>query len=694
MSHIVLFVLLFFQLVYISSGTVLATNFVQPFSDPTSAAYKTLTQNPKFELSVVNLPIIRNAFLAYCRTNDDCPHTLRCRSEDAVKHTSIDCNSATDDCWCINPLQICDSSDDCAVGDVCVAVSTNSTDYFCVPCRSLKSPSRRSSPPVIINGSSSHCFNENGNYKREPVSFVDKNVYPNTDVEPENFFLRGCTSSFDCQRFHLECHTERNDGSKITCPFANQFEYIGHAAGCACLDYTRTCNTSDDCQITETCVKLFPSSVQSICISCLSLPTRHPNPIEQIGSQPRCPSPTPYAVKSPYHQRNGHLQRCRKYSDCDGHICVTETNNGSMTLCENLSTGCVCFDLFAENECQTSDDCQMGERCVKLYDTSQRATCVPCSALTSLSHKRVPLPVLIDAVVDSNNNNDTTSTGSNIRTPCDRILSVKDTEMYVTSHLQRCTDNFQAKRCGIGLSCNTLTNGGYIRSCQYNSQTCFCLNSTASNACVSSTDCSSGDITDTDVGCYKLTENAKVGYCLPKSSLSNLNPSPIPFYNISGSPGSTSHGEDDRETETEVEENTERNYQVFNDSSEPSEEPEPSMCIAAHALKHLPRDSLIYSVDVQAFVLCDPMMNCATPGHIIIYQGVAMMMKSYCQQLQILKGVEKPCTKKVMHVNSIRMGKRRRISSSDEAFQYTALAARAETTIEEGFLALIIRIGF
>lgn len=564
-----------------SSGTVLGTkSILAPSTFDIQTSSRQLTDNINFELTVTTLPIVRDAFLSQCRTHSDCPHTLICRSQDPVSHISIDCTSRTPDCWCLNPLQACDSSGDCAVGDVCVNVYSNSTNAYCVPCRSLKSPSRLSSPPLIVDSTLSPCssYDDAGKvvtpYKQEPVSFVNRNVRAGIDMEPENFFLRGCTSSFDCASFHLSCHTERNNSSTVACPFASNFQYIGHAAGCVCLDYTRTCITSDDCLVSETCVKLFPSSTNSVCVSCLSLPTRRPPPVEQIGSKPRCPSPTPYAASAPYHQRNGHLQRCRSYIDCDGHICVTERNSGETVLCDRLSTGCVCLDLFEENACRTSDDCDMGERCVKLYITSKMATCVPCSALTSLSHKRVPLPVLMDADMDDNGSSSSTSAGERkSQSPCDRILSVKDTEMYMPGHLERCAVNFQSKGCDMGLSCMTITNGGDIRNCQYNSQVCFCLNGTAANACVRSVDCWSDGLGGADdVRCYKLTETSKVGYCLPLQSISNLDPLPIPYFNTPQATGSASQSDDETEKEKEVETN-----QGFKDTSEPSDEPQSSL---------------------------------------------------------------------------------------------------------------------
>ncbi|PXF39796.1 hypothetical protein BWQ96_10493 [Gracilariopsis chorda] len=70
------------------------------------------------------------------------------------------------------------------------------------------------------------------------------------------------------------------------------------------------------------------------------------------------------------------------------------------------------------------------------------------------------------------------------------------------------------------------------------------------------------------------------------------------------------------------------------------------VCIAAKSLRHLPENMLLYSKHIPARVLCDAQQSCATPGHIGLYNGRPMMMRTYCQLVQ--------CCSAVMSVNSVR----------------------------------------
>lgn len=69
-------------------------------------------------------------------------------------------------------------------------------------------------------------------------------------------------------------------------------------------------------------------------------------------------------------------------------------------------------------------------------------------------------------------------------------------------------------------------------------------------------------------------------------------------------------------------------------------------CIDAEALRHLPREALVYDEDRSAMVLCDGNQSCATPGHMVRYRGRAMMMANYCQIVG--------CEERVKRVNSPR----------------------------------------
>lgn len=110
------------------------------------------------------------------------------------------------------------------------------------------------------------------------------------------------------------------------------------------------------------------------------------------------------------------------------------------------------------------------------------------------------------------------------------------------------------------------------------------------------------------------------------------------------------------------------------------------VCIDADALAHMGRDELLFEEHQTANVLCDDSGSCATPGHVVRYRGVGMMMKSYCG----LVG----CVEKVIKVNSPRYRFGVRVPSKTEGLEYTAFAARYESMAEETTMAAAVRMGF
>lgn len=114
----------------------------------------------------------------------------------------------------------------------------------------------------------------------------------------------------------------------------------------------------------------------------------------------------------------------------------------------------------------------------------------------------------------------------------------------------------------------------------------------------------------------------------------------------------------------------------------PTEDP---ACIDASALGNMLAEELVFDGHVVKAALCDAQGSCATDGHIVEYQGRAMMMKSYCE----LVG----CEERVMEVNSPRQRRRLRVPSRTEGLEFTAFAARYSTRAEEMMLAAAIRIG-
>lgn len=110
------------------------------------------------------------------------------------------------------------------------------------------------------------------------------------------------------------------------------------------------------------------------------------------------------------------------------------------------------------------------------------------------------------------------------------------------------------------------------------------------------------------------------------------------------------------------------------------------VCVDARALKHMDSDELVYKVHVWAKVLCDASDSCATPGHIVIFNGTAMMMKTYCYIAN--------CAESEMFVNSPKYRCGFVFGSNTGGLHFTAFAARYQTLAEEAIIASAVHFGF
>lgn len=106
-------------------------------------------------------------------------------------------------------------------------------------------------------------------------------------------------------------------------------------------------------------------------------------------------------------------------------------------------------------------------------------------------------------------------------------------------------------------------------------------------------------------------------------------------------------------------------------------------CVDVRALQGRP---LVYAQHRRRLVLCDSAGSCATPGHVVVWKGAAMMMKSYCALVS--------CQRTVAWVNSPAYARGLRVVSRTSGLEYTAFAARYETAVEERALAVAVRAGF
>lgn len=113
-----------------------------------------------------------------------------------------------------------------------------------------------------------------------------------------------------------------------------------------------------------------------------------------------------------------------------------------------------------------------------------------------------------------------------------------------------------------------------------------------------------------------------------------------------------------------------------------------TVCVDAKALEEAGVD-LVYKDHQRGSVLCDQNGSCATPGHLVSWNGRPMMMKRYCADI-----VNVLCNRRVMWVNSIRFRRKVVVSSKTIGLEYTALAARYESSMEELMLRAVVRLGF
>lgn len=90
----------------------------------------------------------------------------------------------------------------------------------------------------------------------------------------------------------------------------------------------------------------------------------------------------------------------------------------------------------------------------------------------------------------------------------------------------------------------------------------------------------------------------------------------------------------------------------------------------------------------QATVLCDNNLTCATPGHMVIFNDVPMMMKTYCQRVPTAN-----CDHRIMLVNSPRMKAILRLTMDTPQLLLTAMAASYETAVEKIVMRVALSSG-
>lgn len=586
---------------------------------------------------LLTLVILRSANagpfnLQSCTEDEDCLPGAECLGILDSGELDWYCDEDSGGCYCASDDSVfsCENSDTCAVGDFCGKLSPTATVSYCISCQ-LKTTLQIDIPSGVC-----------------PT--VIPTSKPQTDEEEGSTFLEECSEESDNEcHSDLDCITESNGGETLICDYNPFFSCV-----CVTNREGRRCESSDTCPVNERCVKLYQSSKTGYCVPCNSTSNRvDPTPILLDGESQPCPVPSPSSeFPASTDEESHYLQGCsyREDRECkDWLTCMTETNEGDYFSCgfDYFAKGCTC--LYTEDTCENSETCSLGTHCVKLFNNSKTSFCVDCAS--TKESIRIPTPI--------------NKTGPSAE--CAPKITYKDPQGDAfPTYLQTCSGIFD---CSGLNDCYNLRNDGTLQDCDLTP--CFCLR--IRDQCNRDSDCDSG------YGCFRLLPNSITSFCIPCSDTGNRDPLPYPAdsgnrcnvdQEVIAKPTNPSSSSDSTTTPT-------------SDSGNPSD----AVCIGAHALAHLPKEDLLFREHFRAFVLCDLHENCATPGHIIAFEEKAMMMKTYCQLRTI------SCRKVMMHVNSVKISRGRKIPSFSTNFQYTTYAARYETSFEELIMTLLIRMG-
>lgn len=396
------------------------------------------------------------------------------------------------------------------------------------------------------------------------------------------------------------------------------------AGGCTCMppDF-KDCNASSDCESGELCARVFRQP-KPFCVSEFIEETE--DYLEEVSD---APGPSQEIGES-----SGGLSMdfCSTQEDCSGEgECLYFGVTTDFTFCEGREP-CICLD--ANISCFVPSDCNEGEICAET-PISLFASCISKEASENA-------PGVTEIVLDEPSNG---LTLDSCRQPED-CEGLRSCVYFNLPQFEPCSDKGP----------------------------CVCL-PTGEPRCAETSDCGEGEV------CAEIKLSPDP-ICVSKtaadtfSGIQEISPQPP----LSSPSVETDSGDPAPETSGEV------------GSSVPSSEvpePSPSMesggCIDSLALQHLSRDELVFADHVWSRVLCDKNESCATEGHMVIHEGKAMMMMTYCQTAK--------CVERMTYVNSPRFKKSLRVHSNTEGLTFMTFAARYSTKTEEVVISLAVWFG-
>lgn len=614
-----------------------------------------LTTPPTASFASSPVPMPPRRSLDWCSPSEPCGEGLICVSRFPSK-----CGPTDLGCYCSYkpPDTPCRSANMCSDPDETCSYNTERGNTRCVSCN------------VIATEIFYQPYENNRKCKTVvPLPTPEFPPPSNGLFKDQCFFDIGCQPPYQCAMRNGE-----------PCEI--------HSASCTCQNAengAQLCGSSSECRSGEVCAKITDEP------QCLS--------ISYVLGLPQ----VNYEVLGDFPERGNNVTGdiCRIDYDCvDGLYCTHELNSFPPGGCIGRRA-CSCRGLQFQL-CTSSDDCRAGEVCVNVPDARNDAYCY--------SAQKTSIDPYVREI-------------SEMTSPTPAVLPADGW----TGDL--CKQDRDCKKGRVVRQCRHYLERPDVGPCNGRD---LCVCKTPFGAfCASDSECMSGEdcvqVKDTlpaapgECISEKLLEleiydpiYSRVQFFTPMPSEPSLNPSldPMPSFtpDTSLSPPSMTTSPSNTETANpspssskssttsqspavslsqspEVSSEVPSSTVVPTDDLETSESPDASICVDADALSHLPPTQLVYAAARRAVVLCDEHGSCATSGHIVHWHAVPMMMQTYCERYAT-------CVRRIKHVNSPRMQRGLRIPTRTDGLEFTPLAARFATTVEEVILRQILSFGF
>lgn len=666
--------------------------------------------------------------LSYCTRATDCHAGHHCLVAEESALCPDDGRVAICFCMPTNAISIatCSMHGDCPRGELC-ASHAELPDAQCVDCTVVRDDTRGFIP---MEDPETRCSNISiaatttlpsppPPASKEPPA--DPAVNDSKPLPPTGL-LR-----------HAFCEPDMPCAQNLTCNEVGRASFcLADSVACTCTsNRTTTCGGVDDdkCASGATCV-LNINSNRTSCVAC-SFARTSLYVLASSGCGKGTPRPLPSYAASP----NGlSFEPCRSNLSCAEPYRCREASGFE---CAEIGDPCMCLpDGGVQTSCSRSDDCPDGEVCIKqpgIDDTCYSAAAFATMRARNLTvtelapRRKRPSPLAkgdglsysacrfdwhcvnghrcthIEDVIGGCAGRRActckplrplrcTSTGQCAKgAVCANFVGAKSRAFCIATDAASADPSIlsvaQLRAAekkplsptplpGTGLTlepCHTTEDCEGARVCRHTTESfdgclgragCFCYTEQPAS-CEAEEECQQGEV------CVSYPDAVHTrGFCLSTYALQAQEPNLYLRVELTEQPSSEGDKDDDPNS---------------------SAEGDAAVCIARHALRQFAAHHLVFARSRLATVLCDGDMNCATRGHIVVWQGTAMMMQSYCARRRGdgLVG----CTRRRMWVNSPRMRRGLRVASRSKGLQFTALAARFETIVEEHVLSGLVRLG-